>query len=77
MNVHKKDFPKTWAFTVDSGEILNINSAVIFKHNEIEYALNGIASSRGYEPLGKLWKSDPSRDCKVSITSFIELGNKI
>ena len=77
MRVDNKSFGDRWAFTVDSGEVLNINSAVIFKHNDTEYALNGIASSREYAPIDPIWKNDPNKECKISITPFIELGNKL
>lgn len=81
--IYRKDFGNAWAFTVASGEILNINSAVIFRYNDIEYALNGIATMRGdYEPLGIMWRDSPNRtfpnnSSKISISPFIEIGNKL
>jgi hypothetical protein len=71
----KSEFKDSWPFTVDKGIILNIKNAIIFRHENIEYGLNGFAKSLGYKELDSIWMEDYSiPGTKISIGPMINIG---
>lgn len=74
----KQEFGDSWAFTVDKGVIENIKGAVIIRYENAEYALNGVASSRGYNDVSEIWLDNPNiQGTKISIGTFITIGNSL
>jgi hypothetical protein len=73
--ITKEEYGDTWAFTVNEGYIYSINDAAIFKTGETEYALNGVAMSRGYKELKPIWKPHPKHEwMNVDVGPFIKLA---
>ena len=63
--VKKSDFGDKWPFTVDSGKAYNYGDksgcdVLIFEHDGIEYALNGVALGKGYKDIHPIWRIDPT-----------------
>ena len=58
-NITAQEFGAKWPFTVSSGT-LNCSppSVVTFRANGRTYAVNGMASSRGYAAIEPIWKLD-------------------
>ena len=57
--IDSASYGEKWPFTVESGVVACLkNNSVIFVANNTEYALNGVASSLGYQPLEPIWKYD-------------------
>jgi hypothetical protein len=69
------EFGDSWPFTVSKGVILNIGYAVVFRYGNLEYGLNGVSTSRGYEKLEEIWADNPTiPGTKISIGSMINIG---
>ncbi|WP_282014631.1 DUF2511 domain-containing protein [Marinifilum flexuosum] len=76
--VLKSEFGESWPFTVDKGIVLNYNNAVIFRHENTEYGLNGFSLNRGYEEVENIWSDNPAiPGTKISIGQMIDIGLKI
>lgn len=59
-NVTASDFGEAWPLTVSSGTIrYRKPSVVTFSHGGVEYALNGMATSRGYAAIEPIWTANP------------------
>ncbi|WP_413493548.1 DUF2511 domain-containing protein [Shewanella baltica] len=58
--IQQYSYGESWPFTVESGEIACYEQAVFFIANDIEYAVNGIAISKGYVDITSIWKVDSS-----------------
>ena len=59
--VSKEGYKGDWPFSVDRGELSCLDGvAVVFKANGVMYAVNGMASSRGYKDIEPIWLEDPS-----------------
>lgn len=58
--IQQYSYGESWPFTVESGEIACYEQAVFFIANDIEYAVNGIAISKGYVDISPIWKVDSS-----------------
>ena len=63
--VSKEEFGDKWPFTVQDGYVYSVKRMVaVFKHNGIEYALNGFAKmyskkhKKGYKDIVGIWKDD-------------------
>lgn len=60
--ITKDMFGDQWPFTVPQGELECLPPALVtFKVNGITYAVNSLASSRGYQNIDRIWKNDPNR----------------
>jgi len=57
--IDSTSYGEKWPFTVEKGVVACLkNNSVIFIANKKEYALNGTASSQGYQPIEPIWKYD-------------------
>ena len=55
--ISAQDFSDPWPFTVSSGRLAcTMGSAVTFTANGTQYAVNGVASGRGYPDIEPIWK---------------------
>ena len=63
-----------WPFTVDSGRVDCLpGSVAVFKSDSVVYALNGLATSAGYEDIGPIWKDDPAElSPKINIGPLLD-----
>lgn len=80
LRVSKQEFGNEWPFTVDEGILACYGSGgvgeVVFTANGINYAVNGIASSKGnYRPKEEVWEDNPSLPgTKKSVGTMISRG---
>ena len=82
--VSKEEFGDKWPFTVQDGYVYSVKRMVaVFKHNGIEYALNGFAKmyskkhKKGYKDIVGIWKDDSKfPGTKISIGFMINLANE-
>lgn len=58
--IHQSSYGESWPFTVESGELGCYEQAVFFIANDKEYAVNGVAQSKGYDAIEPIWKEDSS-----------------
>lgn len=79
--ITKDMFGDQWPFTVPKGELECLPPALItFKVNGIIYAVNALASARGYQSINRIWKTDPNRlneagfPAKVDILPVVHTG---
>jgi hypothetical protein len=79
--ITKDMFGDQWPFTVSEGELECLPPALVtFKVNGIIYAVNSLASSRGYQSINRIWKTDPNRlneagfPAKVDILPVVHTG---
>ena len=73
--VTKEQFGKDWPLLVGFGSIISDNGSIVFSHGESAYALNGVASSRGYDPIDIIWAPNPEiKGAKKSLGAMIEYG---
>ncbi len=76
VHVTRKQFGDKWPFTVEEGNVEDIDYAVVFHTNDgKKYALNGIAMGRGYLDIEPIWRPHPVYEgMKVSVGPLIEVG---
>lgn len=73
--VTKEEYGNDWAFTVDEGYVYSVNESAIFRTDGEEYALNGLAETRGYKSIDLIWRDNPDIEgLKVDIGPFIKLA---
>jgi hypothetical protein len=79
--ITKDMFGDQWPFTVSEGELECLPPALVtFKVNGIIYAVNSLASSRGYQSINRIWKTDPNRlneagfPAKADISPIVHTG---
>lgn len=69
--VTSEDFGDEWPFTVDQAALrCEEGMALVVAMGGTDYALNGVAISRGYEELvstSEVWRDNPSTGAKVSL----------
>jgi hypothetical protein len=59
--ITQRQYGEKWPFLVAKGKLECIPPGIIiFKANNKKYAINGLASSRGYKDLNEIWKDAPS-----------------
>lgn len=76
--VLKSEFGESWPFNVDRGIVLNRNNAILFRHENIEYGLNGVSLNGGYEKVEGIWVDNPAiPGTKISIGQMIDIGLKL
>lgn len=72
-----------WPFTVSQGILECIPPGIVIFHvNNKIYAVNGLASSRGYAKIDEIWREDPTKPgkwqagliTKVDLTNIIKKG---
>jgi len=66
-----------WPLTVPSGILrcLDDGGSVVFENGEKTYAVNGTATSRGYDDINPIWKAHPNNIIpKVNIGPLINAG---
>ena len=77
VRVSEAQYGDGWPFTVPSGTVLCERQAAIFQHDGREYALNTIASQRGYQGPEPILRPDPKNPgWYVSTQSLSELGDE-
>ena len=76
--VTKAELGDKWPFTVDSGYVdCPDGLSAIFRTGNVEYGLNGMATSRGFAEPDPIWKDDPTiPGAKISIGSMIDLARQ-
>jgi len=78
--VTAEEWGERWAFKVDRGYVYNIDGAAVFEKVDGNiYQLNGVARTRGYRPLERIWRNQPEplfEGQKVNIGPFIKLALK-
>jgi hypothetical protein len=82
--VTQEQYGDNWPFTVSQGYLECFPPGIItFKVNEKAYAVNSLATSRGYPKINAIWKDDPNLGVqssnrqiltKVDITPIINMG---
>lgn len=76
--VSRAEFGEKWPLTVEAGEIECIDGHwVVFHHEGVGYALNGLARSRGYASIDPIWKDDPATESKVNINPLTQAALKL
>ncbi len=72
-----------WPFTVSQGTLECIPPGIVtFRVNDKIYAVNGLASSRGYTKIDEIWQEDPAKlgkwqaglITKMDLTNIIKKG---
>jgi len=78
MEVSKEQYGDRWPFIVNSGVVDCVDGqAAIFKVNGKSYQLNGLASGKGYYPIGPIWRDNPAiPGTTISIGPMIDLALK-
>jgi RNA polymerase subunit RPABC4/transcription elongation factor Spt4 len=73
VTVSADNYGDHWPLTVDSGFLTCTDGqSLVFHHGGKEYAVNGFASSRGYEPIEPIWRIAPSFNELVKATAEIK-----
>jgi hypothetical protein len=82
--ISQKEYGDEWPFTVSKGELECFHPGIVtFKTNHQTYAVNGLASSRGYKEIDEIWKNAPDQEelqmddefiVKVSIAAITVKG---
>lgn len=74
--VRADEYGNKWPLTVSEARVVLIDSYVAILHAEGgTYALNGMAQSRGYEPIDPIWRDNPDiPGTKISISPLIQLA---
>ena len=68
-------YGETWPFTVDHGTASCLEGkAVVFTSGGKQYALNGVAESRGYQKIDSIWKTNLA---KVEVIKNIAEAKKM
>lgn len=57
--ISQKEYGDKWPFTVEKGDLACRNNAVFFVVNGTAYAVNGVASSQGYNDITPIWREEP------------------
>lgn len=63
--VTRNEFRWQWPFTVGIGTLGCMSNAVVFRNGGVSYALNSVATSRGFASMEPIWQtqsSGPPRD---------------
>jgi hypothetical protein len=61
--VTQKEYGKTWPFTVSKGKLECFHPGIVtFRVEDKTYAVNGLASSRGYSDIDEIWKDEPNQE---------------
>jgi hypothetical protein len=70
--VTQEQYGDKWPFTVPKGKLECFPPGIItFRANEKTYAVNGLASSRGYPKIDEIWRDDPNQEEVQEGTVFI------
>jgi hypothetical protein len=76
-DVSRVEFGDTWPLTVEAGELLCVNQAVVFSTGGITYAVNGTAKDRadelGWQDIAPIW-ADGDAGLKKDMSPLIERG---
>lgn len=77
--ITEQQYGDKWPFTVSQGTLECIPPGIITFHvNKKTYAVNGLASSRGYTEIDKIWRDDPNKkispDQPSSLMTKVDLG---
>lgn len=82
--ITQEQYGDKWPFTVSKGKLECFPPGIItFKVKEKAYAVNSLASSRGYPKIDAIWRNDPNQPgvqpgsrllMKVDITQIINIG---
>ena len=76
--INSEQFGDKWPFTVSEGVLNCQNSAITFTSGNKTYAVNGIASSKGYVVIDEIWKENPKiPGTKLSLGPIIEVGQQL
>lgn len=77
-SVSKDELGNSWPLTVDQGIVVNRNGAIIFRYEDQEYQLNGVATAQGYQAIDPIWRNNPDNpSMKVNIGVLIDVGLKL
>jgi hypothetical protein len=61
--VTQKEYGETWPFTVSKGKLECFHPGIVtFRVKDKTYAVNGLASSRGYSDIDEIWKDEPNQE---------------
>lgn len=77
--ITKQQYGDKWPFTVSKGTLECVPPGIITFHTKRNtYAVNGLASSRGYAEIDKIWRDDPKKkispDQPSSLMTKVDLG---
>jgi hypothetical protein len=76
-DVSRVEFGDTWPLTVEAGELLCVNQAVVFSTGGITYAVNRTAKDRadelGWQDIAPIW-ADGDAGLKKDMSPLIERG---
>ena len=75
--VRQSDYGKDWPFSVEWGRLYNDNGAAVFEiENGKQYALNGVATQRGFASINSVWRDNPNLPgTKIPISYMILVAN--
>jgi len=61
--VTQEEYGETWPFTVSKGKLECFHPGIVtFRVKDKTYAVNGLASSRGYSDIDEIWKDEPNQE---------------
>lgn len=74
--ISKIDFGENWPFSVEKGILKCEQPGIVtFKVNNIEYAVNGLADTKGYTDIRPIWLDSPNLyQPKINIAPIINAG---
>ncbi len=77
--ITQKQYGEEWPFIVAKGVLECMSPGILtFKVRDKVYAINGLASSRGYKDKEEIWKEDPNKQGmeinKVDLSAIISKG---
>ena len=85
--ITQEKYGNKWPFTVPQGKLECLPPGIVtFRLDDKTYALNGLASSRGYLDIDEIWKEDPNQEklppgteliTKVDMGQIIHEGLKL
>ena len=78
--ITQTELGEQWPFTVSQGILECIPPGIVTFHaNDKIYAVNGLASSRGYAKIDEIWQEDPAKQGKwqVGLITKMDLTNII
>ena len=76
--ITKEKYGDKWPFTISKGKLECFPPGiVIFRTNDQAYAINALASSRGYKDINEIWKNDGGGQQPESAFTKIDTGHII
>jgi hypothetical protein len=61
--VTQEEYGEKWPFTVSKGKLECFHPGIVtFSVKDKTYAVNGLASSRGYSDINEIWKDEPNQE---------------